>query len=264
MKKIMMLLNVGLLISTPALAETKCFLLKENNKTIKEEGECKSRYSPRSTFKIVLSLMGYDSGVLIDETHPIIPFKQGYADKLEQWKQPHEPQPWMKNSCLWYSHFIAQELGANKFKDYIAKFNYGNMDVSGDKGKNNMLSYSWIDSSLQISPEEQAIFLQKIIDNALPVSEKSMKMTKNIIFIDELADGWRLYGKTGTGNIAHADGTLKTLQAGWFVGWIQKGDRTVVFTHYIEDKEKYDTPAGPRAKEMAKEKLTQMIQNHLV
>ena len=91
-----------------------------------------------------------------------------------------------------------------------------------------------------------------------------MKMTKNIIFIDELADGWRLYGKTGTGNIAHADGTLKTLQAGWFVGWIQKGDRTVVFTHYIEDKEKYDTPAGPRAKEMAKEKLTQMIQNHLV
>ncbi|WP_343230978.1 hypothetical protein [Rickettsia peacockii] len=30
--------------------------------------------------------MGYDDGFLIDETHPKLPVKAGYADYLEVWK----------------------------------------------------------------------------------------------------------------------------------------------------------------------------------
>ncbi|WP_410525695.1 penicillin-binding transpeptidase domain-containing protein [Rickettsia endosymbiont of Ixodes pacificus] len=49
---------------------------------------CESRYAPCSTFKIAISLMGYDYGFLIDETHPKLPFKEGYADYLEVGNNP--------------------------------------------------------------------------------------------------------------------------------------------------------------------------------
>ncbi|UZW38578.1 penicillin-binding transpeptidase domain-containing protein [Rickettsia conorii] len=88
-------------------------------KIIKQAGNCKSRYAPCSTFKIAVSLMGYDDGFLIDETHPKLPFKEGYADYLEVWKQPQTPKDWMKNSCVWYSQIITKELGIEKFRDYV-------------------------------------------------------------------------------------------------------------------------------------------------
>ncbi|MDJ1304798.1 MAG: hypothetical protein MRQ09_00950 [Candidatus Midichloria sp.] len=53
--------------------------------------------------------MGYNEGVLIDETHPELPFKEGYVDWIKVWKQHHTPATWIKNSCLWYSQFITQK-----------------------------------------------------------------------------------------------------------------------------------------------------------
>ncbi|ABV76811.1 MULTISPECIES: penicillin-binding transpeptidase domain-containing protein [spotted fever group] len=88
-------------------------------KIIKQEGNCESRYAPCSTFKIAISLMGYDDGFLIDETHPKLPVKAGYADYLEVWKQSQTPKDWMKNSCVWYSQIITKELGIEKFRDYV-------------------------------------------------------------------------------------------------------------------------------------------------
>lgn len=263
MKKAILFLSAALLLSASILAEANCFLAKENNEVIKQEGDCKSRHAPCSTFKIPLSLMGYNEGLLTDETHPELPFEKGYVDYIENWKQPHTPSLWMKHSCVWYSQVLTQHLGMSKFKEYVTKFNYGNQDVSGDKGENNGLTRSWLSSSLEISPEEQTVFLQKLLNNKLPVSLKSHEMTKNILFVEELAEGWKLYGKTGSGSQLNQDKTQKLdLQQGWFIGWIQKGNRTIVFANYIADDARQDTSAGPRAKADAKEKLMQIIQSH--
>ena len=240
---------------------SKCFLAKEKDKIIKQEGDIKSRHSSCSTFKIAISLMGYNEGLLKDETHPELPFEEGYVDCLDFWKQPHNPITWMKNSCVWYSQFITTKLGIKKFKDYVAKFNYGNMDISGDKGKNNGLTNAWLSSSLQISPEEQVAFLQKLLDNKLPVSQHSHEMTKNILFVEELVSGWKLYGKRGGGYLLNQDGTRNLdRQIGSFVGWITKGNRTIIFAHYIEDQAKQESPGGKRAMEAAKERLIELIQ----
>lgn len=209
--------------------------------------------------------MGYDAGFLIDETHPEIPFKEGYDDYLEVWKQPHTPQDWMKNSCVWYSRLITQELGYEKFHDYIIKFDYGNQDASGDKGKDNGLTNAWLSSSLEISPEEQAIFVQKLVNKKLSISEKAVEMTKNILFIEDFADGWKLYGKTGSGNRLNEDRTtkLKDRQIGWFVGWLQKNDRIVFFVNFIEDTEHHDSYASLRSRAAAKAKLKALIETEL-
>lgn len=62
----------------------------------------------------------------------------------------------MKESCVWYSQVLTKELGMKKFQDYVTKFSYGNMDLSGDKGQKNGLTHAWVASSLRISAEEQA------------------------------------------------------------------------------------------------------------
>lgn len=178
MKKAVLFLSIVLLVSVQALAENKCFLIQENGKVIKEEGNCNKGYGPQSSFKIALSLMGYDAGILQDETHPTWPFKEGYDHFINVCKGSHNPHQWMRDSCLWYSRVLTGKLGLEKFKNYVTKFDYGNMDVSGDKAKNNGLTQAWVSSSLEISPAEQAEFLQKLVDKKLPVSDKAFEMTK--------------------------------------------------------------------------------------
>lgn len=237
--------------SLSAFAKTTCFIIKENDNILSQMGDAKARHTPCSTFKVALSLMGYDSGVLIDETTPKLPYLDSYKSGRDVTRQPHNPKMWMQNSCVWYSQQIAKTLGAEKFQCYLTKLEYGNQDASGDIKKNKALPLCWINDSLKISADEQIDFLQKLANNAVPVSQSAIEHTKNLIFLEELPNGWRLYGKTGSGNVEKADGTFdKNLQAGWFVGWIEKGGRKIVFAHHIEDEQKEPTSAGLRAKEM--------------
>ncbi len=244
----------------PIWAENTCFLAYENQTMLKREGiECNKRSSPESTFKIALSLMGYDAGLLKDEIHPEWPFKKGYDLYINVWKGPHNPRTWIRDSCVWYSQVLTQKLGMKKFKDYVVKFNYGNLDVSGDRGKNNGLTHAWLSGSLAISPEEQIQFLQKIIHNKLPISPKSYEMTKKILFIQELAGGWKLYGKTGNGKQLHLDRTKKDRQHGWFMGWIEKNGRIITFVEHLKDDKKKEVFASFRAKNDALIKLFYLI-----
>ncbi len=260
MKRIHFMLSLVLCMVYPAGAGAQCFLATENNKIIQQEGECASRHAPCSTFKIAISLMGYNEGILSDTTHPEWNFKPGYADWLDVWKQPHNPTTWMQHSCVWYSQVITQQLGMKKFDAYVKKFQYGNQDVAGDKGQHNGLTRAWLSSSLQISPAEQTQFLQKLLAKQLPVNVTAHEMTQRILFVEELTDGWKLYGKTGSGTLLNKDGSRNSeRQIGWFVGWMTKGSRTIVFAYYIEDREQQAISAGLRAKAEAKQKLLPLI-----
>lgn len=249
------ILFIGILLfSIQSFAEEKCFLLVENNKVLKQEGDCDKRYSPASTFKILLSLMGYDAGIFKDEIHPLWQFKKSYDLFLNVCKVAHDPRTWMRDSCVWYSQVLTQKLGMEKFKEYIMKFNYGNQDISGDKGKNNGLTNAWLSSSLEISPHEQTIFIQKLVDNKLDVSMKAYEMTQKIMYKEELSGGWKLYGKTGNGRNHETN-----LQHGWFVGWIEKNGRKIVFANHIVDDKKKDIFASFRAKNAAQNRLWKLI-----
>lgn len=68
MKKIITF--ICMLFTIQVWADDSCFLMKENGKILQSQGDIAKRYSPCSTFKIALSLMGYDAGILQDQTHP--------------------------------------------------------------------------------------------------------------------------------------------------------------------------------------------------
>ena len=68
-KLILILLFFTVLHSSQAFTSEFCFIAKENDKILKIEGDCSKRYAPESTFKIPLSLMGFDSGILKSESN---------------------------------------------------------------------------------------------------------------------------------------------------------------------------------------------------
>jgi beta-lactamase class D len=186
--------------------------------------------------------MGYDSGVLIDESNPVFPYRPEYSTPFESWKNDQTPASWMKNSCVWCSQVMTQKMGMDKIKKYLKDFNYGNQDMSGDPGKDNGLTRAWLGSSLKISPAEQTAFIRKLVRGELPVSKESMDKTKKLAQLGTMGDGWSFYGKTGSYD----------LKTGWFTGWVEKGVTAYIIVMCLEDAVPMDgiMPAGgPVAKE---------------
>lgn len=256
MKKTLLYLCI---LSTQVLFGETAFIAKHHNQVLQHEGNCQIRYSPCCTFNIVLSLMGYEEGLLTDTSDPFYPFLEGYVDHIELWKQPHTPAMWMKHSCVWYSKILTQTLGIQTLQRYVSLFEYGNQDLCGDRGKNNGLTQAWLSSSLEISPEEQLTFLQKFLNRELPLSSYAYEMTKELLYLDTLGD-WKLFGKTGSGSKLNAERTEKLdQQVGWFIGWIEREDQTIVFTQLLADEDKQLTYASLRAKALAKGTLRSLI-----
>ncbi len=230
MKKTIIFLSIGVFLSMPAFAEGSCFLVKENNQVLQQEGDCKTRHTPGCDFNIPLSLMGFDSGILQDENNPVWPYKEGYEAFLNFWKQPHTPRTWIVESCVWYSGNIVDKVGYKRIDDYIHKFKYGNQDISG------MNHTDW-PGALLISAEEQVEFLQRLIDHKLFVSDKAYEMTEKILFIQDMPGRWKLYGKTGVGE---GPGSKSI---GWFIGWIAKDNRRIPFASCVVDMQKGTIPS---------------------
>lgn len=216
--------------SSSAHARTICTVIADANtaQTLMEQGDCSGRVTPASTFKIAISLMGFDSGFLKNEHVPVLPYRDGYVDWAGAlWRQPTDPARWIKYSVVWFSEQVTQSLGQERFQRYTSAFHYGNADVSGGPGRPNGMMGAWIDSSLRISPLEQVAFLEKVVNRQLPVSAHAFDMTDRITEVTTLPGGWNIHGKTGTGSPGDPStvaGTFdKAHSYGWFVGWERRG-----------------------------------------
>src|SRR5690606_20600337 len=120
------------LSAMPAEARTICTLVVEpqSRTVLLAEGDCESRVTPASTFKLALAVMGFDAGIIISGNEPVLPFRKGYADWIADWRQDTGPAMWMKNSTVWYSQRLAERLGAEQLAAYARGFGYGNGDFS--------------------------------------------------------------------------------------------------------------------------------------
>lgn len=209
---------------------TEGFIAQENGKILKSTGECNLRYSPGCDFSILLSLIGFDSGVLKDEKTPVWHYEDGYEKFLNVWKKPHNPRSWIVDSCVWYSGNIVEKVGFVKIQEYINQFKFGNRDATG------INRHDW-PGAILISANEYAEFLQKIVIRKLPVNAHAYMMTEKILYIQDLIGGWKLYGKTGVGE-GHDQERI-----GWFVGWVAKDDRYITFASYIQQQTSDSLPS---------------------
>jgi beta-lactamase class D len=243
-----------LVLSAPAQSAALCTLIADpvTGEILLEQGEdCDTPTTPASTFKVPLSVMGFDSGVLSDAHNPALPFKEGYADwGGEEWRQTTDPARWLEFSIVWYSQIIARSLGAEQLTRYARAFDYGNADFSGDPGADNGLERAWISSSLKLTPREQLAFLRRLSNAQLPVSNQAMQITLAIMQRRTTSDGWQMIGKTGSAFPRKADGAFDRAHGwGWYVGQAKRDGRTLVFVRLTQDDGGETGSAGLRTRD---------------
>jgi beta-lactamase class D/beta-lactamase regulating signal transducer with metallopeptidase domain len=233
-------------------APLDCTLLVDaaSGASLVREGGCDERVTPASTFKIAISLMGFDSGVLRDEHTPWLPYKARYAAANPSWRRGTDPARWLRESVVWYSQQVTSRLGAAGVRAYVQAFDYGNRDLASVPGVTDAVALSELSPTLAISPAEQTAFLRKLVKRSLPVSAHAYDMTARLLRQDALANGWEVYGKTGTARARLADGSAdETQYIGWFVGWASKGGRTLVFARLLQHPADSHQYAGARARD---------------
>lgn len=240
-------------LALPVRAVTLCTVIAEaaTGQILLEEGDCRTRVTPASTFKIPLALMGFDAGLLTSAHAPVLSIRPGDPDwGGEPWRQPTDPTRWMKHSVVWYSQRITHALGAARLQDYATRFKYGNADFSGDADFDNGLERAWIMSSLKVSPAEQVEFLRQLVRRDLPVSPRALDLVHQVVEVTRLPDGREVHGKTGTAFPRRADRSFDEARAyGWYVGWLTEQGRTLVFARLNQDDKKEAVSGGLRARD---------------
>lgn len=229
--------------SAPDVVECTVILEQETGGAIHRAGTCDERFTPMSTFKVPLALMGFDAGVLKDAHTP----RWDYDPKFnapKRARKPVDPTVWEEESILWYSQELTRKLGSKSFDRYVHDFGYGNADTGGNAGKGDGLTQSWLSSSLKISADEQARFMRRIVAHDVPVSPAAADLTVSIIPAFD-AGGWRVQGKTGSGWLRRKNGKLDYARPiGWFVGWAEKDGRKIAFARLRIDSKKATEPSG--------------------
>ncbi|MFD1707221.1 BlaR1 family beta-lactam sensor/signal transducer [Siminovitchia sediminis] len=196
------------------------------------------RISPNSTYKIYSALFALEKNVISPTNNKLV--WDGTAHSYKEWNRNHNLSTAMSSSANWYFQELDQKVGRKQLQSYFHKIKYGNENLSG-----NLDSY-WIESTLKISPVEQVQLLYAMEENGFGFKQENIRAVKNAIFIDEQNHS-RLYGKTGTGMVNE-----KTIN-GWFVGFVEKDDRTYYFAVNIQNKN--GQANGRKAVEIARQIL---------
>jgi beta-lactamase class D len=233
-----------------------CFILYDLKKNKFEEivGEqrCEQRLPAGSTFKVPLSVMAYDSGILKSEDRPIFEWNK-VPTVIAPWNKDHNPTSWMRDSVVWVSQIMTAKIGIEKIQNYLKDFTYGNQDFSAG------LKYSWLtpapfitepmQNSLKISGHEQVAFLSKLWRSQLPASKSAQELTRKIMTHDQSPKGSILIGKTGSG---FTDSKFE-IRLGWFIGHLRTEKTDYIVVSNFSDKQKQTAPSfgGREAKEMA-------------
>lgn len=235
-----------------------CTIVKDvaSGQTLVHEGPCANRYSPCSSFKLAIAVMGFDAGILTGPHEPVIRYSPefGKATGPAAVHKVVDPAIWLRHSIVWYSQQITTKLGQKRFESYLRQFHYGNEDVSGRPGEDG-LTHAWLMSSLAISADEQSRFLSDFLHQRLGVSADAYRLTRQSLPSYDGAGGWTVHGKSGSGWLRNKAGQIdRSRPQGWFIGWGERGGRTVLFVRFQLGTEPSSTPGGTLAR-------TYMLQN---
>lgn len=178
-------------------------------------------YSPASTFKILNSLIGLETGVIPDENYLIL--WDSVVRHVAIWNADHDLNTAFKNSTVWYYQELARRVGEDKMRDWVEKTNYGNKDISGG------IDQFWLSGGLRITPYQQIDFLRRLKHDELPFSKRSMDITKKIMEV-ETTQHYTLRAKTGWSG-------SDTLDFGWYVGYVESNDNVYYFATGIWTKD---------------------------
>ena len=177
-----------------------------------------TRFTPASTFKIVNSLIGLETGRITDENMVI------KWDSIKRWnddwnKDLSMTDAFRKSSVSYYQE-VARRIGKDTMKHWIDSLQYGNMNIG------NHIDSFWLDNSIKISPDEQLGLVKRLYFDQLPFQKRTHQLVRDMM-IQEDNTLYTLAYKTGWG----FDENKKAI--GWIVGWIEENKHPYFFVTLV-------------------------------
>lgn len=189
----------------------------ENEYLFYNEDQFGKPFTPASTFKILNSLIGLETGVIDNENYVI---SWDGVSRNPVWDKDHDMQLAYQNSTVWYYQELARRVGEEKMAHWVEKTSYGNKNIGGG------IDQFWLDGNLRISPKQQIDFLRKLRDHDLPFSDRSIRIVKKIM-IETDTPNYTIRSKTGWGGQDGKD-------IGWYLGYVETKDNVYYFVNCIQ------------------------------
>jgi len=199
-----------------------CFTMLDNSNgkvTVYNLNMDTIRYTPASTFKIVNSLIGLETGVITDEKMVIK--WDGIKRSNDAWNKDMSMEEAFRVSCVPYYQEVARRIGKDTMKLWIDSVGYGNKNIG------NKIDTFWLDNSLKISADEQLGLVKRLYFDQLPFQKRTQQLVRDVMLMED-STTYSLSYKTGWGfDEKHAN-------LGWIVGWIEENKHPYFFVTVVK------------------------------
>lgn len=176
-------------------------------------------FLPASTFKIFNALVSLETGVIPNDVAVLT--WDGIQREFPSWNRDTNLRQGFKDSTIWFYQVLARKVGHQRMQDWINKVGYGNRQI----GTPEQIDRFWLEGPLQITPQQQIEFLQRLDRGDLPFSQRSIDLVKDMMIVEQTPN-YTLRGKTGWDNSVTPD-------LGWFVGYLEQNKNTYFFATHI-------------------------------
>lgn len=225
---------------------------------------CDQATTPASTYKIPHALMGLQAGV-IPSAHAIRPWNEAAHPQAPWGREDQTLDSAIRQSVVWYFQEVAQELGPERTRAFLAAFDYGDRKIADRQTR------YWLDGTLRITPRQQMDFLRRFYGGELPVDAEHVETVQRILAqpvgelrarvadaqAPDLEPAWASTAQWAykTGASMHGDAPVT-----WLVGRVYTEARDLLFVSRVVGGETdgSDSPAV----ELALRRLPTLIDPH--
>jgi beta-lactamase class D len=201
-----------------------------------------SSYLPASTFKIVNSLIGLQTGKISNDSMVIK--WDGVNRWNAEWNKDLTMYQAFRVSAVNYYQEVARRIGRDTMQRWLDSLHYGTARIKGP------IDSFWMNNTLKITPDEQLGLVKRLYFDQLPFFKSYQEMVKRAMLFEDNPN-YRLGYKTGWGfgENGHA--------IGWVVGWVEENRHPYFFVLNIETPDKNFDMTKVRMK-MLKDILTDL------
>ena len=182
-----------------------------------------SAYLPASTFKIVNSLIGLQTGV-ITNAQMVIKW-DGVVRPIPEWNKDLTMYEAFNISAVPYYQEVARRIGKSTMQFWLDSLHYGTTKIK------TRIDTFWLDNSLKITPDEELGLVKKLYFDQLPFYSSYQDTVKKLMLFEN-TPAYKLNYKTGWGQKENGN------QLGWIVGWIEENRHPYFFVLNLESKDK--------------------------
>ena len=200
-----------------------------------------SAYLPASTFKIVNSLVGLETGKIVNEKMPIawdgIVRRYPNGDTAKGWNKDLTAEEAFKASAVPYFQEVARRIGKDTMQRWLDSLKYGTRKIK------TKIDTFWLDNSLKVTPDEEMGLVKKLYFGQLPFQKRTQDIVKQMMLQESNAN-YKLSYKSGWGFRENGNAI------GWVIGWIEENRHPYFFVLNVEGE--HNTPLTPLRIDMLK------------